>query len=82
MTEAIDWRQHIVSDPAILGGKPTIKGTRVSVELILGWLAVDWSFDDLIEAYPHVTRADIYAALAFAAQMLRDEKYVAAHKAA
>lgn len=39
----INWRERIVSDPAILAGKPTIKGTRISVELILGWLANGWS---------------------------------------
>ena len=35
----MNWRDHIVTDPAILVGKPVIKGTRISVELILGWLA-------------------------------------------
>ena len=34
-----NWRDRIVADPAILLGKPTVKGTRISVELILGWLA-------------------------------------------
>ena len=78
----MDWRDRIVSDPDILVGKPTIKGTRISVELILGWLAAGWSFEDLLESYPHIKREDILAAIAFAAEMLRDEEYIAVHKAA
>lgn len=77
-----NWRDRIVSDPEILLGKPTVKGTRISVELILGWLAESWTFEQLLEAYPHITRDDILAALAFAAEMMRDEQYVAVHKAA
>ena len=77
-----DWRERIVSDPEILVGKPTIRGTRISVELILGWLANGWSFDQILESYPHITRDDILAALAFAAEMMQDEEYIAIHKAA
>jgi uncharacterized protein (DUF433 family) len=78
----VNWRDRIVSDPEILLGKPTVKGTRISVELILGWLAEGWTFEQLLDAYPHITRDDILAALAFAAEMMRDEQYVAVHKAA
>lgn len=60
----MDWRDRITSDPEILLGKPVVKGTRISVELILGWLANGWNFDNIIEAYPHITRDDILAALA------------------
>lgn len=77
-----DWNQRIISDPEVLMGKPCVKGTRISVELILGWLANGWSHEQVLEAYPHVTREDILAALAFAADMMRDEQYVAIHKAA
>lgn len=62
----MDWRDRIVSDPRILVGKPTIKGTRISVELILGCFGSDWSFADILESYPHITREDILAALAYA----------------
>jgi uncharacterized protein (DUF433 family) len=78
----MDWRDHIVSDPDILVGKPTVKGTRISVELILGWLANGWTHEMILESYPQLTRDSILAALAFAAEMLRDEEYVAIHKAA
>jgi uncharacterized protein (DUF433 family) len=78
----MSWRDRIVSDPDILLGKPTVKGTRLSVELILGWLAQGWTHEQLIEASPHLTKDDILAALAFATEMLRDEQYLAVHKAA
>lgn len=78
----MDWRDRIVSDPDVLVGKPVIKGTRISVELILGWLANGWSFEQILESYPHVSRDDIHAALAFAAEMMQEEQYVASHKAA
>jgi uncharacterized protein (DUF433 family) len=76
-----DWRERITADPALLVGKPVIRGTRISVELILGWLANGWSFEQILEAYPHIGREDILAALAFAAEMMREDEYIAIHKA-
>lgn len=78
----MDWRERIISDPAVLVGKPVVKGTRISVELILGWLASGWTYEQVLESYPHITREDILAALAFAEEMLRDEQYIASHKSA
>ena len=72
----MDWRNHIVSDPEILVGKPVVKGTRISVELILGWLGNGWTFEQILESYPHITRDDIQAALAFAAERLHEEDYI------
>jgi len=77
----VDWRGRIVTDPHILVGKPVIKGTRISVDLILGWLANGWSIEDILDSYPHITREDVQAALAFAAEMLREEEYIAVYKA-
>lgn len=71
----MDWRERIVCNPDVLVGKPTVKGTRLSVELILGWLAQGWTHDMLLEAYPQLSREDILAALAFAADKLREESY-------
>lgn len=65
----MDWHTRIISDPHILVGKPTIKGTRISVELILGCFASEWSLDDILKSYPHITREDILAALAYAKHM-------------
>lgn len=73
-------RDYIVSDPDVLLGKPVIRGTRISVEHILGWLSNGWSFETIMEAYPFITREDILASLAFAVEMLRDERYIAAYK--
>ena len=78
----MDWRERIASDPDILMGKPVVKGTRISVELILGWLAQGWTHEMVLESYPHITRDDILAALAFAANMMRDEQYAAIHMTA
>lgn len=58
----------IVVDPDILVGKPIIKGTRISVELVLARLADGWSFDDLLAAYPHLTHEQLQAVVAFAAE--------------
>ncbi len=77
----MDWRDHITSDPLVLVGKPVVKGTRISVELILGWLANGWTIEMIQESYPHIACDDVLAALAFAAEMMRDEQYVAAHMA-
>lgn len=71
----MDWRDRIVCDPNILVGKPSIKGTRLSVELILGWLAQGWTHQMLIESYPPLSSDDILAALAFAAEKMREESY-------
>lgn len=63
---SMDWHTRIISDPNILVGKPTIEGTPISVELILGCLAREWSIEDIVRAYPHITRNDILAELAYA----------------
>ena len=68
------WRDRIVCDPDILVGKPTIKGTRISVELLLDNFASGWSRDQIRESYPHITDADISAALACAADMMCDRR--------
>jgi uncharacterized protein (DUF433 family) len=61
----------IVSDPTIMMGKPTIQGTRLTVELILEKLAAGETTADLLAAHPRLTEAGIRAALAFAAEALR-----------
>ena len=78
----MDWRERIVTDPDLLMGKPVVKGTRLSVELILGWLAQGWTIERVLENYPQLQHADVLAALAFASDMLREERYVAIHQAA
>lgn len=69
----IDWRIHIESNPAIMYGKPVIKNTRISADLILEKLSEGESIDDLLEAYPRITKEDIFAVLAFAADSIKNE---------
>jgi uncharacterized protein (DUF433 family) len=65
---------RITIDPAILVGKPVIKGTRLAVEFIVGLLAKNWTIDDILKEYDHITREDVQACLAYAHQLLADEK--------
>ena len=57
----MDWQQRIVSDKNILLGKPTIKGTRISVEFILDRLASGWTEQMLLDNYPHLVSEDLRA---------------------
>ena len=57
---------HIISDPQIMMGKPVIKGTRITVELLLEKLAAGETFDQLLEDYPQLNLQSIQAAMAFA----------------
>lgn len=70
--------ERIVSDPKIMTGKPVIKGTRITVELILRMLGKRHTMADLIAAYPGLTEDDIYAAQAFAADFMAGERVIAA----
>lgn len=76
-----DWKDRIVVDPDILVGKPVIKGTRISVDLILDRLADGWTMEQITASYPRVAREDVLAALAFVAEVFREEDYIAIHKA-
>jgi uncharacterized protein (DUF433 family) len=78
----MDWRDHIYSNPDILGGKPIVRGTRISVELILEYFADGCSEADVLVAYDHLTTDDVRAALAFAQEMVAEEKSVAQKRAA
>ncbi len=64
------WRDHIDLNPKILAGKPVIKGTRISVQLVLDLFSVGWTEDQLLESYPHLTREGIRAAFAYASGRL------------
>ena len=70
------WKGRIVTNPEILSGKPIVSGTRISVELILDHLAANWSIAELIENYPDITQEDIWAALAFAADVMRVKPFI------
>jgi len=57
-------------------GKPVIKGTRITVELILKKLSEGMSLDEVIQAYPHLTREDILAALSYSADVISKEEII------
>ena len=63
----------IVMDPAVMMGKPVVKGTRITVELILEKLGAGETIEQLLEAHPRLTREGIQAALSFAAETLRSD---------
>jgi uncharacterized protein (DUF433 family) len=67
---------RIVTNREILGGKPIIKGTRISVEFILELLASGVGEDEILQDYPHLTKKDIRACLEYAAHSLKNEIFV------
>jgi uncharacterized protein (DUF433 family) len=73
----MDWRSRIVADPDILVGKPVIKGTRISVELVMDLLAGGYTPEQIIEQHDHLTREDIQACLAYAKEVVQRERVYA-----
>lgn len=69
-----DYFNRIEINPRVMLGKPVIKGTRITVELILEELSAGKSVEDLLKAFPRLDRQSILAALAFAADALKGEK--------
>ncbi len=68
-----DEQVRIVRNPAILAGKPAIRGTRMAVEFIIGLMADGWSVDDILTSYPHITRDDVAACLRYAHDLIESE---------
>ena len=73
MLDPNDYRRYISTDPDILGGKPCIAGTRISVQLILEQLALGDEVKDILDQYPHITAEQVHAALAFASARIHDD---------
>lgn len=68
------WQERIVLDPEVLAGKPVIRGTRLSVELIVQLLAQGWSDADILASYPTLTPEDVQACLKYASAVMQSEK--------
>ena len=68
----MNWNERIVSDPEVLVGKPTIKGTRLAVEFILERLADGWTEQEMLENYPRLTPEDLQAVFAYAGDCIKD----------
>ena len=69
----VEWKLYIVSEPEVLRGKPRLKGTRISVGLVLGYLAAGKSFEDIIREFPDLTREQIAACLDYARELAEFE---------
>jgi uncharacterized protein (DUF433 family) len=70
--------ERIAQNPKVMMGKPVIRGTRITVEIILRLLSEGCSVETILDAYPGLTREDIFAAEAFAADYLASARVVAA----
>lgn len=76
----IDWKKIIVSDSDVLLGKPVVKGTRLSVEFILGLFAEGWTEQQVLENYKTLTVDALKAVFAFTADCMREESLFAISK--
>lgn len=70
------YQQRITSDHQVMLGKPVIKGTRITVELVLRKLAQGATTSDLVEMYPHINEDDICAVLLYAADVFANEEII------
>ncbi|HEY3913177.1 MAG TPA: DUF433 domain-containing protein [Verrucomicrobiae bacterium] len=71
------WQEHITADPAVLVGRPVIRGTRLAVEFILGLMAQGWPEEEITRNY-RLTREQVRACAAYAQERLSEEKLFAA----
>lgn len=78
----MDYKKYIETKPGVLGGKPIIRGQRISVEMILKFLAAGWSVDDILGEYPSVTREDMQAIFALAYELVTEERFIIESKVA
>ena len=69
----MDWHTHITVDPAVMVGKPVIKGTRLTVDFLLGLLADGWPEPEIMANYPGVSADDIRACIQYAREALQYE---------
>ncbi len=69
----MEWQEYIHSDPAVLAGKPLIRGTRLSADFLLGLLAEGWSQQRILENYPQLSAEALRALFAFAATCTKEE---------
>ncbi len=70
----MDYKQHIERNPEIMLGKPVIKGTRITVELLMRKLAGGFTLTDLLKSYPNLNKEQVLAALEYAADLIANEE--------
>ena len=69
----MNYKEQIERNPEIMMGKPIIKGTRITVELIMRKLAEGYDIDDILKSYPHLGKEQIFATLEYAADLIANE---------
>lgn len=69
----MNYQDKITANPKVMLGKPVIKGTRITVELILRKIAGGYSFDEIIEMYPHINKEGILACVGYAVSVIASE---------
>ncbi len=70
----MDWQARIESKPDVLSGKPCLKGTRLSVEHIVGLLAQGWPIREVLDSYPGLTHDDVLACLQYATESVANDQ--------
>lgn len=71
----MNWQEYIISDPKILVGKPIIKGTRISVELILELFSLGWTEEQILDSYPSLSSKSLKAVFAYSKECIQQELY-------
>ncbi|MCL4321752.1 MAG: DUF433 domain-containing protein [Deltaproteobacteria bacterium] len=72
-----NYKDRIASNPDVMLGKPVIKGTRITVELILRKLSEGAAIDEILQGYPNLTKDDILACLSYSADVIGEEELIA-----
>lgn len=71
----MNWENHIETNPRVMTGKPVIRGTRLTVEHLLGLFAQGWSESQILDSYPGLTREQLQACLQYAAKAVSVEQW-------
>lgn len=69
----MNYKERITQNPNILVGKPTVKGTRIPIDLILKKLAQNISIDEILKDFPRLTREDVQAAILYAEELVEEQ---------
>lgn len=69
---------HIVIDPAVCNGRPVVRGTRITVQTVMEFLAAGDSVDDVLEAYPSLNRKQVLACIEWASRLMANHFQIAA----
>ena len=70
----MDYSKYITRDPNVMLGKPIVKGTRITVELLMRKMAGGYSIEKLLESYPHISKEQILAAFEYTADVIANEE--------